>query len=534
MRFLLLITLSFLTLSSAMAAEEKTPAQEEPAVADVVDTAHTAKDVDWVRVESTGMIGSGVQGGLEKTLWKGAKRSEIETLLKNVSDAPALRSILSLQRRLLLSKTDASLMDNDKPLSPGNDLLIQRINTLIKMGLYNDAWELYTQKAEEPYDVSIAQLGMLLLVMQNDLATACLEEKVFSARYPKDEFFNTLDRACSKTLGLSTTPKFENSTVLQAVYNDAQYSVSATSPTVLAKMTPLERALVLAEGKIRYDGLNADILKKTPSTLVSLYLMDRALPETAKTMIKAETDRRGLSRYIKSIGVGEAYKKAKTLSKDPEDQWPLIESALAEKSNPGDAIIFADMLLPLTPANLSTDTVEKVLSVLLIAGKELSPFWAQEAKKHVAEKPILYIYLKAFEALTPTANLNLSQEDTKKALDTLKPADSTQILAILDTLDKNGEDVNNPLKIYDKYSGLTLSGDYVMPTEELANMLDTATEQKQIGITVLVILNTLYDKPESLYSETIRKTLYSMLNVGLIEDARMVGSEIITSVLNRY
>ena len=274
--------------------------------------------VNWVEVESTGTMSSGKDGALEKTLWKDQKRSEIEHLLQKLPSAPALRSVLNLERRLLLSKTDSSLISNDIGPLRGNDLLIQRIKKLMDMGLYDDAWALYTLKAEEPYDVSIAQLGMQLLVMRNDLATACLEEKVFAARYPQDKFFKTLDKACSVTLGGAATPKFDDSAVLQSVYNDKAYGVSATNPQALAQMTDLERALVLANGKIRYEGLTSEILKKTPSGIVSLYLMDKNLPETAKAMVKAETDARGLSWHIASVAKDPNWKKAKDRYKDPE------------------------------------------------------------------------------------------------------------------------------------------------------------------------------------------------------------------------
>ncbi len=284
--------------------------------------------IDWVKVESTGTMSEGRNGGLQKTLWKEQKRSDIENHLKNLPNGQRLRSALSLQQRLLMTAADASLIKNDVKPSAGNDLLIQRINKLMDMGFYDSAWELYTQKAEDPYDISIAQLGMLLLVMKNDLATACLEEKVFSMRYPKDKFFNTLDAACVETLGGTEIPPFPESDVLQAVYHKENYSVSAATPQVIEKMSDLERALVLANGKIRYDGLTGQILRETPSALVSLYLMDKNLPESAKAMIKTETDVRGLSWHIASIAQDPEWKKARDVGKDKEAQWPLVEASL--------------------------------------------------------------------------------------------------------------------------------------------------------------------------------------------------------------
>lgn len=342
--------------------------------------------VDWGNVESTGTMSSEKDGALEKGLWNGQNRSEIEFLLQRLPETQALRSVLMLQKRLLLSKTDATLINNDIGPLRGNDLLIQRINKLIGMGLYDDAWKLYTQRAEDPYDASIAQLGMTLLIVRNDLATACLEEKVLSGKYPGDKVFGVVDRACAQTLGSDTAPKFPEDPILQSVYNDPAYSVPASNPQTLEKMNALQRALVQANGKIGYTGLTADILKKTPSSLLSLYLLDKTLPDKTRAMVKAETDARGISYHLAVAAQDDLLKHAKDLKKDPEDQWPVLESALAAKKVPGDLIPFADMIALSEPKQLSTETLTKALGAMLAAQKPLSDFWLDAAQKKAAEK----------------------------------------------------------------------------------------------------------------------------------------------------
>lgn len=490
--------------------------------------------VNWVDVESTGTLSSAKDGALGKTLWEGQPRSTVEHLLQKLPNTVHLRSALMLQRRLLLSQTNASLLKNDIGPLRGNDILIQRINKLMDMGLYDDAWTLYTQKAEDPYDVSIAQLGMLLLVMKNDLATACLEEKVFSAKYPKDKFFGILDRACAQTMGASKAPQFPDNTILQSVYNDSSYSVSASNPQALIAMNDLERALVLANGKIQYDGLTAATLRDTPSALVSLYLMDKNLPDSAKAMVKTETDSRGLSWHIASVARDELFVKAKNLSKDPEDQWPVLESAMAAKTNPADIAPFVDWIAKAEPKEFSTETLTKVLGALLASQKPLPNFWLDAAQKRAAEKPIIYIYLQAFNSLTPTPQAKVKSQDFFKSMESLKLADSDQIIAIIESLDNEADFLNNPLKIYEKHSVLTLENNYVMPSIGLTELLETAPKEKQIGITVMAVLNALAAKPDNMYSGTVRKALYALLNVGLIEDAKLIGSETVASVLNKY
>ena len=490
--------------------------------------------VDWVSVESTGILSGSKSGALEKTLWAKQKRSEIEEGIQNLPTRQPLRSALSLQRRLLLSKTDTSLMIDDIGPLRGRDMLIQRINKLMDMGLYDDAWTLYTQRAENPYDVSIAQLGMLLLVMKNDLATACLEEKVFSAKFPQDRFFDVLDRACSQTLGAATPPKFPDDAVLQAVYNEPTYGVSAANPQALMRMTSLERALVLANGKIRYDGLTPQILAKTPSLLVTLYLMDRNLPESAQTMIKAETDMRGLSRYVSAVARDPLLKRAKDLAKDPEDQWPVLESALKEKTNPADLAPFADMLAASEPKELSTEIVTKVLAALFASQEPLSDFWLKAAQSDAAGKPIIYIYLQLFASLTPAGHSGATDDEFYRALKALKTDDAQQIIEILTQLNPKADILDSKENVYEKHSALTSPDNYVMPSSDLEDAKNQKPEQKQLGITVLSVLNSLADGSDNMYSENVRKALESLLNVGMIEDARLIGSETAAGILSKY
>lgn len=523
MRILLIIAfLSFVPVQAAFAQDEsKSPAPK------------AQEKVDWVTVESMGTLRNAKGGALERTLWKDQKRSDIEKMISILPNGQRIRSALSLQRRVLMSQTDTSLMKDDTGVTRGNDLLIQRINKLIDMGLYSEAWELYTQKAEDPYDVSIAQTGMLLLVMRNDLATACLEQKVFASRYPSDEFFKTLDAACADIMG-GKAPDFPNSKVIQAVYHDAAYSAPATNPNALMEMTNLERALVLANGKIKYDGLTSKILADTPSTLVSLYLMDKQLPESAKALVKSETDRRGLTWYIPAVAQDPDWKKARDVGKDKEAQWPILESVLAQKRNPADLAAFTNMLADTEPANLSTDTLIRAMGAFLAASKPLPAYWLKQAQEKAAEKPIIYIYLQAFKSLTPTPDATVSSGNLQKAFESLKPEDSGQILAIIQTLDKDSGISDSLLQIYEKETMLTSTDNYVMPSVELNTSPETVLEKKHLGITVLGVLNSLAARPDNMYSGTVRKALNSMLNVGLIEDARLIGAETIASVLNKY
>ncbi len=175
----------------------------------------------------------------------------------------------------------------------------------------------------------------------------------------------------------------------------------------------------------------------------------------------------------------------------------------------------------------------RVLGAFLSSSRPLPEFWVNAAQQKAAEKPLIYIYLQAFYSLTPTPEAEVTSENLKKAFEGLKPEDAGQILAIIDTLDKGNEKINTLVQIYEKHSVLTSDNNYVMPSED-EDEPKAAPEQKHLGITVLSVLNDLAAKPDNMYSGLVVQALKSMLNVGLIEDAKLIGAETITSVLNKY
>lgn len=251
-------------------------------------------------------------------------------------------------------------------------------------------------------------------------------------------------------------------------------------------------------------------------------------------MAITEAHKRGIAPYLPSVIKDPEIKKIHEM-KSPEERWLLIESALKNPSRKSaDLNPIVNYIVAAEPANLSTDLVIRVLNVLLANGEALSPFWLQAAEKAAPQKPLIYIYLQAFKSLTPTKISSLDGDAVQKALLALKQPDLNQIIAIIESLDKNAGYDRNTSRVYDKHLGLTLEDDYVMPSVGLNILLETASDQKQSGITVLAVLNSLAAKPDNMYSGSVRKALYSMLNVGLIEDAKMIGSEIVASVLNKY
>lgn len=116
-------------------------------------------EIDFVSIESAGTMSNVREGALGKGLWKDQKRSDILALLENL---PARHKMLSLQRlkkNLLLSVTSADLIENDIPPKEGEDLLTIRLQKLIESGLYDEAYDLYTQNVDDRSTLVIAFPG---------------------------------------------------------------------------------------------------------------------------------------------------------------------------------------------------------------------------------------------------------------------------------------------------------------------------------------------------------------------------------------
>jgi len=518
---------------------DKAPSEDKDKAADETTQEDAAKEdekpIDWVDVESTGILANAKKGAMDKTIWSGQKRSEILALLNILPKEQPLRTALALQRRILISETNAGLIDNDIAPSRGHDLLIRRIDLLMQMGLYDDAWELYTQKAEDPYDASLAHRGLVLMILRGDFATACLEEKVLASRYPDDDFFQTLDKACSYTIGTNDTkPKFENSLILESVYNDPAFVVRANNTRALSDMTPLERALVFSSKKIMYQGsLTPETLDITSPGISVLFYMDQALPEEMRGMVAVNLIKKGMAPYVSALAKDPLIRKAYEI-KGVDERWPTLETIVSQPNrSAADIAPFSDLLIEADPKMVPPALIPKILGGFLIAGQELSPAWRSAALAKAQENSKIYIYLQAFQSLTPTKNLDFPKDSLRNALRKLRPEEQQQVLAILDTLDKSRPIAQISLNAYEKDLGLTLNNNYVMPSQSLLFLLDTASTQKQVGITVLAVLNTLAAPPVQLYPGSVSQALNSMLNVGLIEDANAIGAELIVNILNK-
>jgi len=447
--------------------------------------------INWGRLESSGTLQSTREGALPKTLWEDQNRSDILSLMSRMPVGADYLTAQNIKKRLLLSRSNADLIENDIPLAPQTNLFTLRLKKLIDMGLYDEAFDLYTQTVEDPEFSELAELGILLMIKRGDLATACLEEKVLAARWPDNLFWTQIDSVCNLKISNreAQDPVFiEESSVLQALYTSPDYSVPATSVEDFREMSPLEFSLVVYEGKIDYRPLEqaSEEMTDLPSSLLMAFYKDANIPENLKQEIEVEAVSRSLI--------------------------------------PGP--------IPQIPEDLPVEITKKELLAgmarFLINGQSVPDILVERLLEFAPENPENYAYLHVLQILNATdMNLNISVENWTKGLNALDLNKAEQVLAITTRLDNGNKSFNNPFQIYEKRLSLTLDGDYVMPSVGLIQQLEGATSQGKTGTVLLTVLNILDPETGKLYPGITEKVLESLLSVGFTGEAQILAREIL-------
>ena len=463
--------------------------------------------------EGIGLISSDQDGALPKSLWRDQSRSEINFLLKNLPADSSLRSVQKIKRNMLLSYYDATSIKNDIEVKPGEDLLTLRLQKLVEMGLWEDAFKLYTKTTDDPGENhKLAQLGVILILTQKGLSTACLEEKVLASRFPDKDFWVRMDGVCSVELSIkeAADENFAGSSVIKAIMTDEKFKVSAKNTEALDKMTFLEIGLLAAKGRIDYTGLeNYD---KISPYILKTFLNDPNFPKANRESLEKVARQKFLL---------------------PESEPKKAENEENTENKPEDST-----------ENLTQSELTAAIAHKLKAGK---PVEDNEVKKMVdlsTKNPENLFYIQILNETSPFQNyadITGDVQESETALSTLLENDPTgqkreKVNFLKSLLDKEAEFSNNPANVYEKQISLTPDGGYVMPTDGLTNWLRKTQEHQLVGLSLLIVLsnidNNAYaknsgDNPEN----DAVNVLKSLSTVGLIDQAHLIAKEELANLM---
>ena len=158
---------------------------------------------------------------------------------------------------------------------------------------------------------ALAQIGLLLVLKEKGLPTACLEEKAFGARFDS-AFWQQLSRICDIELyDGDKNIVFADSYILENIYGDPKYKISANDIDTLNSLTLLELSILSLNNRIDYTGLTP--FESIPPHLVKIFIDDPKIPE------KIQSNLSPIARFHQFDG----YRRNNLLSKNSRKTYKL-------------------------------------------------------------------------------------------------------------------------------------------------------------------------------------------------------------------
>ena len=449
-------------------------------------------------LESAGLIYSDVQGALPKSLWRGQPRSEITYLLKNLPTTSPNIGIQRLKKRLLLSVTDSTLIENDIPIQNGQDLFTLRLYKLVEMGLFDEAFKLYLKNIKDPENNDrLAEIGVALLLNDRGLAPACLETKAFARRFIYNPFWINLNKICTIKLGApqSTPIEFPNSPIIQGIFYNKDFSISATMAERLNNLTLLEQLMLVAEKRVDYSNLGSspESIQYLSPQLVTIFLNDERFPSEFKGKLEESAKNYGI---IDSYDIGDSYKK-------------LEENV--EK--------------------LSQHDTEKLILRKLFIGQFISDKIITKLLQQSQTNPKNYVYIQSLKDIRATnSTIDITQQNYNFGQDSFNPESVNMLKKLKMSLDNSTKINDTSSQVYEKHYFLTSKGVREIDDSNWNQWLKEAQSNQFIGLSLMIVLSKPNNSGKFSQDEAI-EVLDSLYTVGLIEQAQIVARNILGSIL---
>ncbi len=498
------------------------------------------KHEDIAALESAGTINDIAAGAFEKTLWRDNSRNDIIKGLQSLPPESPLRSVHDLKRRIMLSRTDATLIDNDGPATSFENLFIQRILKLQEMGLYEDALKLYTDNIDTPNDAILAETGLTLITHQRGLATACLEEKVLAPEFEGDAFFAQMDALCSFELGQTDTPPALESLTLQAITKEEGYKVSARDIPTLYNLTPLELAVLKSEARIDYKSFETTpaALTPYPARVLTTFLEDKTLPAERLLPLQVELARRG---YL-SVKKLPVWKEAHILEVDVKDKaktdagaadaifWKGFTPLLQNEQEIVNLTPYGKLLSERNP-RVTGPLLTKSLAVIMASGNEIPAPWCNALLAEKTDQATVYYQTLTFLQVCEP-NSDKAVDNLTSALGAFPPEQNAKLWIIMGLLAPKTEAYGSILQIYEKHFPLTGQNDYVMHTQDKPDESRKDAESGGFGVALLRTLALVKGETgENINPPVLQITVKGLLDEGLENDARQLAKEVFVGIL---
>lgn len=514
-------------------------------------------DVNLANLESIGLLKTPAENSLGKDLWNDTRRSFLTEFIPLIPEPGASPAHQRMVMGLLLSEASPQIIIKDEDITPGKDILTLRLEKLLELGAYLQAYKLYSQINAEPYHSNLAKAGILAMLLNGEKAVACLEYKTLDDRKFDDPFWDEMALYCNFLL--STNEGKNKAAELLSLSSLGILRDIGSNPTFKINYTPehfksldiLERAILMAEGRIVWPALNGRMLREMPLGHLGMFLARKDLKKEERFIVLRAAALRGLANSSmlgefytsvfdsdlrqlenpQNLGwkqIPYAYQKAKTAHSEGE-KWEYINSALPmiHEYSAHTFMPFGDLLQTLDAKDQSESTIQNGLSIIKASGTNFpgkwSRFYSQLDPKTKTQRKLVFI--SAMMATQGSASL-IESPAILQYLDTLGEEKRIIYSSVIENLDRNLKNIHNADEVYGKEGDLTLPERYAMPTPRVWNQLIESSQNKRIGESVLLTSIMLRDIPlDEHYPGVIGDVLQSLNTVGLTNLSRSLALE---------
>ncbi|NCC21477.1 MAG: hypothetical protein EOM26_03335 [Alphaproteobacteria bacterium] len=519
-------------------------------------------NVDFVELESSGLLSSFRDGSLGKDVWHSSTRSDLVAAMKHAG--PEIRSpvVTRLMLRLLLSRSDAQLVQNDSEPAAGEDLFTLRLQKLVEMGAHQKALDMYGLRKDPPYHPELARAGALAMLGSGNAPLACLESRSTQGRFSGISFWDKLAALCATILPSDTEDSgnaasaLEDSKVLSRIASDETFRIPFARGSQFDEFSSLERSAIFGLGRVEYGAVSDARFRSISAEVLGLVLHDESLPDDWRFIAGVEA----LSRGLRDIDVirrdyDDAIKAASgavpeaasfsdwtelpdlyaSATKAPhgDGQWNYLLRAI--QITPEEKVaalsLFVDLFANATPpSDTSGHFLIRGGSLMLSNGRALPDPW-RNALESLAESPDeewskdAALVLIADEVIKNSRDLSAT---IGRLGSKLEPEEMALVAPFPHSLDISSSNALETGAPYDKGAGLTFGKDYVMPSVILMDYLDKTIEQKTLGGVILFSAIAFKNqKPSEMFPGMLRTVVTGFRVVGLNDEARRIAAEAI-------
>ena len=501
--------------------------------------------------ESIGIPPNENTSGLDANIYKNAKRSQLTKLIKNLNPS-GWHALDRTIHDLLTIEANTSLIENDIQVAPNQNLMMLRINTLLQTGQYQTALLLYNKIDVELEHISptLASLGILAMLFNQEKALACVEIKSFFQRFASISLWKELNAWCNlkltderKQQAIQTIAESQN-TILQSMITSHDYTFEY-EPSVFSTLSFMQRALLVSEDRIKLS-LTEPAQYDIPQDHIAALHSQSQMHDRMKLFVHIKATE---YQFISAASLKESYKnifqkKYKTAPKSDllkitalhqdlqggllkirtSDNQKKINQAIHIAKSYGYAV-----LIPLIPAlekltlgtELPLNAVEKILPLFLIEKRPIPTKWFKGLKRINEQEPENHLAQKLLLA-TQLINKSLGQEesailDINTSKTSAKPNKSSIYAKnIIENIDKGRNNVKNLDYIYENGFDLSKNTGYKLPSYEVLIALNQSSKNQNISTTLLLASYVLEkERRKKIYWGTLSKSILALSSVGL-------------------